>query len=137
MGILQINKSVFWWWNFDVRWWNSVIVYLPLIALNRRSFLFVIFDDHQLFFHGGNFQMIRAKKWVLMSAHHISVTFSSLLKLWWNCDANVIRIFFCPITLSLHFYHNVVKMCLAKILWWICDSHFHHIFITMSGKCIG
>ena len=31
MGTLHINKSVFWWWNFDVRWWNSAIVYLPLL----------------------------------------------------------------------------------------------------------
>ena len=107
---------------------SSLSMPLPL-ALNRRSFLFVIFDDHQLFFHGGNFQMTRAKKWVLMSAHHISVTFSSLLKLWWIRDANVIHIFFAQSHNHYIFIimsWNLFRQNFVVNLWFTFPSHFDH-----------
>ena len=120
MGTLQINKSVFWWWNFNVRWWNSGIVYLPL-------FLSVIFDDHQLVSHGGNFQIIRAKKWALMSTHHISTTFS------WRCEQLLTKKFDIISALlekyaKYNWFNIVMKM-------WFRYFSLNHITITISLQC--
>ena len=138
--------------------WDHTAHSSSSLALNRRSFLSIILDDHQLFFNGGNFQMIRAKKWVLMSTHHISITYSPLfyenvihywlgsliqfqpyqrimlniieLMLWWNCDANMIRIFFLLhhiiVTFLSQWRENVFSLNVVINMWFTFPSHFHH-----------
>lgn len=79
------------------------------------------------FLHGGNFQMIRAKKWVLMTTHHISITFLSVCnKIIWSNFSNIGEIY--QIEFSLHCEKIVMKMW---SIFFLVQSHNHHIFVTI------
>ena len=84
------------------------------------------------FFRGGNFQMMRTKKWVLMSAHHISVTFSSLLKLWCKCDSYIFLPNHIIITFLSQCCENVFSQNFVVNLWFTFPSHFYHNVRKMS-----
>ena len=106
--VLMFSKQN-WWFRKDglIRIWIAEITRL---ILHRHC------HWTSTFLHGGNFQMKWAKKWVLIVAHHIFITFL------WKCDEvreNEFDIIWAQlylgniflILLCLHFHH---KMYLDK-----------------------